>query len=154
MTNQIQAGGSFAAIVEETNAIIEAAKKKAKDAFMAELRDVFQRHPEIVCFKWNQYTPYFNDGDTCEFSVNSVYFSNSLDINGWGELDNDDGEEPDGFFCHDIAWKRPREYADLDALASFIGSSTGEEILQFMFGDHVTVTITKDGAETEEFEHD
>jgi hypothetical protein len=30
--------------------------------------------PEVTGIHWTQYTPYFNDGETCEFSVNGYYF--------------------------------------------------------------------------------
>jgi hypothetical protein len=37
-----------------------------KDAF----KDFFDQYPEVRSVKWSQYTPYFNDGDTCHFGVN------------------------------------------------------------------------------------
>jgi hypothetical protein len=36
-----------------------------KDAF----KDLFDKFTEIRSVVWSQYTPYFNDGDTCTFSV-------------------------------------------------------------------------------------
>jgi|SRR5579885_2153123 len=40
-------------------------KAAVKDAF----KDLFDKYPEIRSVVWSQYTPYFNDGDTCTFSV-------------------------------------------------------------------------------------
>jgi hypothetical protein len=40
------------------------------DAFASFLKD----NPGIQGFRWTQYTPYFNDGDACNFSVHDVYF--------------------------------------------------------------------------------
>lgn len=36
-----------------------------KDAF----KDLFDKYPEVRSVVWCQYTPYFNDGDTCTFGV-------------------------------------------------------------------------------------
>jgi hypothetical protein len=36
-----------------------------KDAF----KDLFDKFPEVRSVVWSQYTPYFNDGDVCYFSV-------------------------------------------------------------------------------------
>ena len=36
-----------------------------KDAF----KDLFDKYPEVRSVVWSQYTPYFNDGDVCYFSV-------------------------------------------------------------------------------------
>jgi hypothetical protein len=36
-----------------------------KDAF----KDLFDKFPEVRSVVWCQYTPYFNDGDTCTFGV-------------------------------------------------------------------------------------
>jgi hypothetical protein len=43
----------------------EAGEEAVKDAF----KDVFDKFPEISEIAWCQYTPYFNDGDPCYFSV-------------------------------------------------------------------------------------
>lgn len=36
-----------------------------KDAF----KDIFDKYSELRSVVWSQYTPYFNDGDVCTFSV-------------------------------------------------------------------------------------
>lgn len=33
--------------------------------------DLFKQTPKLKSFGWRQYTPYFNDGDTCEFYVHT-----------------------------------------------------------------------------------
>ena len=42
--------------------------------------------PALKAIRWNQYTPYFNDGDPCTFSVGEVMFL----VDGAAE---DDGED-------------------------------------------------------------
>jgi hypothetical protein len=36
---------------------------------------IFEKYTTLESFGWTQYTPYFNDGDTCIFSVNTDYIS-------------------------------------------------------------------------------
>ena len=33
-------------------------------------KTIFEDHPKLESFGWSQYTPYFNDGETCTFSAN------------------------------------------------------------------------------------
>ena len=40
-------------------------KAAVKDAF----KDLFDKYPEVRSVVWSQYTPYFNDGEPCYFSV-------------------------------------------------------------------------------------
>lgn len=64
--------------IAEQNAKLEGMRK----AHMAELQGdfnqiiklFFEECPKVQAVVWNQYTPYFNDGDECVFSVNSPTF--------------------------------------------------------------------------------
>lgn len=65
----------------KTNALDELRKKRddinkqlqeqAKTLFLESAKSVFENHPDLKSFSWTQYTPYFNDGDTCEFSAHT-----------------------------------------------------------------------------------
>lgn len=44
------------------------------DHFKATISTILA-HPEVTGIAWTQYTPYFNDGDPCVFSVGEPYFS-------------------------------------------------------------------------------
>jgi hypothetical protein len=51
-------------------ALREQAKEKAKAILKQGMASYFQKHGSLVrCITWKQYTPYFNDGESCEFSV-------------------------------------------------------------------------------------
>lgn len=51
-----------------------------------------------VSVRWDQYTPYFNDGDVCEFTIYSPRFHTD-DI----DEDSDQGEYDDGYvFLYDV----------------------------------------------------
>lgn len=48
-------------------------EEKMKNAFNDIFKTFFEQYPEIKAVGWNQYTPYFNDGEPCEFSVGEVF---------------------------------------------------------------------------------
>lgn len=68
---------SAAAKYQQAKAKLSAAKKEmekiAKDAFQEVSAEFFEDNPTIQSFGWTQYTPYWNDGDTCTFSANTDY---------------------------------------------------------------------------------
>lgn len=63
---------------KQLNAQMEAARKEMqeKSTGFVELacKQFFDACPEVEAVTWTQYTPYFNDGETCEFSVHDKYF--------------------------------------------------------------------------------
>lgn len=61
-----------------------------KNEFAPMVAPLFEKHPKIKSFQWNQYTPYFNDGEECTFSVNIDYPT----VNGYNE-DDDEEEQSD-----------------------------------------------------------
>ena len=145
---------TFKDTVEQITKTIEDAKKDAEKALVTEFSDVFQRHPEIKCITWTQYTPYFNDGYACTFRVNDIYASNYEECSHWGEWD-DSEDEPDDFevySSYDLS--RNNKLKDIADLFDFMSSSIGEEILEFAFGDHVKVKVTQAGVETDDYDHD
>lgn len=48
-------------------------EEKMKNAFTDIFATFFRDYPEIKAVAWNQYTPYFNDGEPCEFRVGDFY---------------------------------------------------------------------------------
>lgn len=121
--------------------------------------------PGVEAVRWNQYTPYFNDGDACTFSIYSAY----VKVKGG---DDEAGDYGDGFLStYDLYEYGPGGYDDKvyanfngipgelisDALNSFEGSlESGAHwnILQEKFGDPATVTATKAGFDVDFYEHD
>ncbi|MGW2713699.1 hypothetical protein ACWC4J_32700, partial [Streptomyces sp. NPDC001356] len=47
---------------------------------LAPLMQALLDDPTIVEFGWTQYTPYFNDGDVCEFGVNELWVRTTEEI--------------------------------------------------------------------------
>lgn len=55
-------------------------QETAKGLFTEMSAELFAENPELVSFSWTQYTPYFNDGDVCEFSCHGDYPSVSIKV--------------------------------------------------------------------------
>lgn len=84
-------------IIKKIKAELAAFEEK-KQAFIADLRkefptmfkDIFETAPNLKSVSWRQYTPYFNDGETCYFSAHT----DDLEVNGLNSYDDEDEENP------------------------------------------------------------
>ena len=153
--------------LEKIRAELEAfeAKKKVfvedlRKEFPTMFKELFDKSEKIESFGWRQYTPYFNDGDTCEFSVhcddpyvNGEYIDEcdwydwriGYYLKGDQKYDNLLTENPE----LDI-----ESYKVVEEFISVI-NSIPEDFLKDLFGDHAQITIYKDGrVEVDEYEHD
>ena len=127
--------------------------EKAKDAMRKAFSAFFATNPTITTIAWTQYTPYFNDGDTCVFGVNEMTFRLESDA----LLEEDDDEEGHCSFFWDDKGKRvdpiQKERAAFTEFSTSV-SRLPDEIFLDAFGDHVKVIATKDGFDVQEYDHD
>lgn len=193
----------------ELLAKIAALRAEAKTAASAILENgtssYFQKYGSIVeQIFWTQYTPWFNDGDTCEFSVSEPMIvmvedededkyteGSQLDTNieeykaailKWEKFEADKEAYLDALVANGKVFTAPwdtramftpHSYSkeqlqqqvglaesfpegflqDTKSLISFI-SSIEPEIMEHLFENHVTVRITANGIETEEYRHE
>lgn len=132
----------FQELKRKMNEAKKAMQQTAKDAFKEMSAEVFESTPELVSFGWRQYTPYFNDGDVCTFRCHSDY--PEVTVKKEGKLltyDSNYGEGDEGLESY------------VDKVKGFLHNFDDEDFEQ-MFGDHVTVNISRDGVEIFEYEHD
>lgn len=136
---------------------IEAAQEKAaklvKDvaipAFKEAFSELFAAHPDLVAVRWEQYTPYFNDGEPCHFGVNSPYVKMK-------DTEEDAGDYEDGFeyvstwSLEDKPESLRNAYKAVDELFKLLDNDTAEAA----FGDHSQITATRDGFTVDECNHD
>lgn len=132
------------------------AKKRSMATAVAPLlREFLNENPEVKGFCWTQYTPYFNDGETCEFSVNEPCFYFTSDETPVGE-DHYEFELPysyDSSYAGEFREKCSLAlYAKCKDLADTIYKL--DDVLEAAFGDHCLVIVTRDGIEVEEYSHD
>lgn len=138
--------------------------------------------PTIVAFGWSQYTPYFNDGDPCVFSVHGVWIQTTEDrqedsedyaeedVDYWRRnyLDAAYGHPTLGerkFHYAEGPWPRERiedgytgpdeaRYDRCHALSTAINSGAFDNVLLENFGDHAEITVTKTEILVDECSHD
>jgi hypothetical protein len=148
-----------------------ATEQAPEDQFLPAL-DELLAVPGVEAVRWEQYTPYFNDGDPCVFGIGEV----RVKVAGHEE----GGDYDDGFLSSydtytyernedgQIDWGNnpkqiPLEFAGIsanDLKAAIIRAEkkafNGQHnvLLAREFGDHAQVTATKDGFNVEYYEHD
>jgi hypothetical protein len=144
--------------LEAMRAVIEEQKKKLQEQFKTEfdliVKDFFQAVPVIKSLTWTQYTPYFNDGDACYFSVNDIYFASdeNEDCESYREVEEEDVFS-DGLYSlkhSNILTKE--QIAICEQMEALI--SGNEDIMEEIFGDHTLVVLRESGSETQEYDHD
>ena len=160
------------------------ANKERSKLITEGFKQIFKKHPELKSFSWTQYTPYFNDGDECVFSANTDYISingseqeeSVHEMRRFLDTLHDPQKEINRIIkrieeCK--ANKYSYDYLESEIKAIQNGSieetrnklSILEDIHQILssidndsyrsiFGDHVKVTVTKDGWSNETYEHD
>jgi hypothetical protein len=145
---------------------IENLKKQLEVIVRQELEDAItsfvRKHASIVhAVTWTQYTPWFNDGEACEFSLGEVYlrFVGAEDDDNYlpdqSEIDwlIQRGEDPKKIESKQALANNIELHSDFDSILSYL-NNTPEYLLNDLFGDHVQVIVNKDGIKTESYEHD
>lgn len=62
--------------------------KKLEPQFAEVFKGFFDENPNVGGVQWTQYTPYFNDGEECVFSVNDMYlFPIDTDVDDLSDYD-------------------------------------------------------------------
>lgn len=139
-------------LIEKQKALKAEFVTKATAGFKDALKEIFTEVPELLALKWNQYTPYFNDGEACEFRVGDMYFKLST-------TPADAGDYEDGFeSVWSMNYKKTAPHpatAALETFSKLIRGSEMEDILYSMFDDHKEIVCTRDGnVEVSDYEHD
>ncbi|MEH1056015.1 hypothetical protein V6U89_12475 [Micromonospora sp. CPCC 206171] len=119
----------------------------------------------MVEFGWQQYTPYFNDGEPCHFGIDRLWVRTTADR---PDADPDDlrvgrYEDPHPTLGW-RGWEAGREwpytgadeprYERVRALADALAEGGFDDVLLDAFGDHATVTVRRDGIAVQFYEHD
>lgn len=148
---------------------------RGQEALKEYFEEIFAADPELKKIRWVQYTPYFNDGEPCVFSIGEPEFN-------FGEESDDDeydgysyGEAEGWTTAWGMEWKARQhhgiDHKEFNALsdeqkAELLGPrtnlmrqiegdlNTNEKVFEMVFNDHVQVTATPDGFEVEEYYHD
>lgn len=130
----------------------EAFEQEAKQVGKATVKDLFMEffelHKNVEGIRWDQYTQYFNDGNTCNFNVYEPML----------RLVNHDEDSSEGMWGT-CSWHN-QSAVESTAFQAFLSSvweplqELGEEFFETTFGDHCEITVTRDGITCEWCEHD
>lgn len=152
-------------LAAERKRLKQEALEASKLGFKSMSDGLFNTHPDLESFTWRQYTLYFNDGDACTFSARkedmesidflftdgtdgdawmseTIYVADGVENSTWGTRTKYK-QEPNAAFD---AAKVATAEAVLEFLAHF-----NDEVLEEMFGDHVAVTVSREGVSVDEY---
>lgn len=138
-------------------------RARFRDYFVGRMADV----EGLSSVGWSRYTPYFNDGDQCVFSVNCDYFYMTLGGQSYTNVQ----VQTEDYTAREYSIKKGvHDYDELSLLyedsdfnkklyhllddLSTVLRELGDDLLHMLFGDHVQVSITLDGLVVEEYEHE
>lgn len=124
----------------------------SKAAVGALFKQFFTDHPKVTGIGWTQYTPYFNDGDPCEFGVSDFYYTTKQGV---------DFEEVSSFYDDEEEHGFKETYADaargekaIKEAVSTLARAVDEDIFETAFGDHARIIATPFGFHVTEYSHD
>ena len=101
--------------------------------FFSKAKLLFEENNNLVSFGWKQYTPSWNDGDTCYFSTTKTYPI----INGIDEDEDEDENETASLTQAEKIFLRKKI---VDFLKDFSNTQ-----LEHWFGEGIQITVTKQG---------
>jgi hypothetical protein len=142
----------YTALVKKMEAARAEVKEAGKRAVKALFAAFFEGHPDVTAIGWTQYTPHFNDGEACEFSLYEFYISTATGVK-WKDVahlysDGEEGKPP--IFTDEYDTKDKK----LKAARALVERSADEDIFEAAFGDHVMVIATPKGFHVSEYSHD
>lgn len=134
--------------------LVEEGEAAVKELF----KEFFDKYPRAETITWRQYTPYFNDGDPCYFSVHEMTLEMNEDESGPEEGDEDEEEDDDdyGDGDYDSYSLRASDDPHLKQMGEDFRNleAIPDDVMEHVFGDHVKVTATRDGFDINEYSHD
>lgn len=126
---------------------------EGKVAIEEAIKEFFDAYPKIEKLRWMQFTPYYNDEDPCYFSVQKIevklYQDKDKDesiknkddcdtkgwINGWGDEAKNEGIV--------------ESIVKLDDCFYWL-----EDVMRLVFGSDSRITVSREGIEIDECDHD
>lgn len=144
-------------LFDELTALKEAYDTKlaeeGEDAVKELFKEFFEANPKAAAVSWRQYTPYFNDGDPCYFRVGEM----SLHLHEDEDEDEEEDEDYDpdnGYDSYSLSASEDPELKKTGEAFDKLVDTLPEDILEYVFGDHVTISATAEGFEISEYDHD
>lgn len=151
----------FKVMKDRYDAIVVEYKKNmkdfGKDLFSQTAKNVFEKNPNLKSFGWTQYTPYFNDGDVCEFNVHYEYnmYINDKDLDVYGLNKWLQPNYPYVPNFKDYGFDTMQELVSVVEDVNNVLDLFSRDDLEIIFGDHAKITAYNDGQiSVDEYDHD
>lgn len=159
-------------IVSDYNARLEEMQTALTTTIREAFKEIFNQAPNLYMICWNQYAPYFNDGDPCEFGVNEMYavHKDYVDSENFEEFSSPysfEDEEDSIFRMDNPTWGdeaiaryasfNKEEKKEIETINKFLNdiSQIPDDVFKAAFGDDNTVYVFADRIVTEEYgDHD
>ena len=149
-------------LVNEVDKKIQQLKSELQQTGINLLNPIFQEfleeNPDIVAIRWQQYTPYFNDGEDCVFRIYDFCFelTPSARKRYFESLTylkcHDDTYESNEEYRNYLQWSEgdlfwldknnPEAAALRNKIKSFSQGMLNKDLLHSIFGDHKRVEVT------------
>lgn len=139
--------------------IFEQMKKNLINDFRQSLNtlatEIFKTVPQLKAISWIQYTPYFNDGDECRFSIREIIYYNYSpeQVLRYAE-DFDEEDHIDGQWAYNEYDLNKANLSSevIDFLKNFESTIYSNlEFVKEIFGDHTKIVWTIDGVNTTDY---
>lgn len=114
------------------------------------IKDFMGKNPEITGIRWEQFTPYFNDGEPCVFRIYEIFYT-TKDLTKFTQeqlfesvWELDEGEEVIWYETYSDEYKAllPETKASLRSLRDLFEGKL-EEIVKLGYGDGADVLIRR-----------
>lgn len=149
---------------KEINKLNTELTKFSSEIFEDFYRYIFEKYNTLESFGWTQYTPYFNDGDTCVFFANTEYIKvnddyaedsswfNQKNVTNWGTWNStqrvyEGREEVENENYDKVLVDAHNE------IIEFLSQFDNDFYLR-KFGDHAEITVTRTGVDISDCDHD
>lgn len=152
-------GNYFLDYLREINEFNEAQSRLSAKLkkFLVELFKDLNNVEELEAFNFHQYTPYFNDGDVCEFYVCHDYPSFEVkfynDPEGFRWVDDLDCQmeyDEEGILTEDLIERTTKCLMKIEEVMRKIP----DNLYLQAFGDHSLIEVSKEGISVSTYDHE
>lgn len=171
-------------VVAEFEEISKTFRETIQEKLKVAFSKFFAEYPEFRSIEWNQYTPYFNDGEPCEFRVCDFWYSMQKEFyteDDWSAIEDFDDYSAGELEDYQVL-RAPTDYerktswyadfvAAYDELSeeekqnrlrlsnaweqmSSAMATIPDEVFLATFENHSSIRVTKDGITITEYDHD
>lgn len=161
-----EANAKLKSVQEEIDRINQEKERQLQETFKPVLVEWMKANPSVKEVMWTQFTPYFNDGEECEFEVNDLfvrlprfereYKNNKGEMVKYDPADYDvEDDESEGYYSIDYGYLNEGGYGYLIKPLSVLQGQlhSNQELLRHVFGDHARIRVSQTEVIVEEFEH-